>query len=220
MHNAKTRSSKSARKGHNELDRVPVKYDRLSAADRRQPQRHPNSLQDGPQDSRAKCHTIYESRIMQDKVTLANAALIALGKTLDKWGDRDALPDGSRYDVNATIEGDIDGAAFSLPVKTRLTIGHTTERATSSTPRLNEVVGSLLGAIAVVCDEATAQACCNELLQSFGSNGKIGADEQFADMAEHLLAGLRQQKQITARGAVKAAPEAKQAQLDFSEKVA
>lgn len=148
-----------------------------------------------------------------DPVVSRAAILTALARTLDKWADRDALPDGSAFKISAEITGTCDGHPFALPVDTMLCVGHESTRKSSVTPCVAEVLAAALGAVAVLADVETAQAVAAAIVSEFAASGAVEVDAEFVDLAESTLASLRGSVDVTARGAVKCQASTKQAEF-------
>lgn len=151
-----------------------------------------------------------------DPVVSRNAILLALGQTLSKWADRDALPDGSAFKISAEIRGDCDGQAFSLPIATSLTVGHQSTRKSSSTPAVAEVLAAALAAVAVLADEDTARQVADSLVSEFAARKAIDVDQAFIDLAESTLAGLRASVECEVRGPVKCQASTREAELSYT----
>lgn len=146
---------------------------------------------------------------MTTKVELGAAAMIAASKTLDKWSNRDDLEDGGSYVVDASLVGTVNGVGFDLPIKTTLTVGHESTKASSATPAVPSIIAAILGKLNTVTREKVVQ----DILSEFAESGDITAEPHMVAMVDIFLAGLRQQKQTTVRGAVKANPASKGCQI-------
>lgn len=125
----------------------------------------------------------------------------ALAYVSGKEGDRDALPDGALRAVDLSIVGSVDGCEVSERVVGRLTVGHATEKASSSTPDISHIIGCLLSKL----NKATRAKVLAEIPAEYAAGGQSLPELSVGDVAdaENLLVALRQTKRITARGAVK-----------------
>lgn len=142
---------------------------------------------------------------------LQSAALIAIEKYCGKFADRDLLPDGSAFNVDCSLLGSINGSQFELPIVATLTVGHESTKASSSTPAVVNVVAALLGKL----NTATRTKAIADIVAGYAETGDVDATSEMIEMAEELLASLRQSKQVTARGAVKVNPATKVSGLNW-----
>lgn len=146
---------------------------------------------------------------MMNKVELANAALIAIAKTADKWSDRDELADGAAYRVACDVTGTVNDVPFRLPIATTLTVGHEQMRASSVTPGVPNIIAAILGKL----NTRTRESVVQQILDEYAASGDISCDDHMLEMVDIFLAGLRQQKMTVARGPVKANPATKAAEI-------
>lgn len=139
------------------------------------------------------------------KVELGNAVLLGLSKFADKFADRDELVDGQAYKLVADVSGSINDVPFSLPVEATLTVGHESVRASSTTPKTNCVIAAILGKL----NAATRAKVVQDVLDEYRETQNVTADPHMVELVDAFLAGLRQIKQESVRGAVKINPVAK-----------
>ena len=132
---------------------------------------------------------------------LSAIAFAALGYVADKEGDRDSLTDGAAHDIGLTVSGTIDDQPFAVSIDGRLTIGHASEKASSSTPNIAHIVAALLSKL----NKATREKIARELPAEFAANGHAFPELPVGDVAEaeNLLAAFRQSKRVKSRGPVK-----------------
>lgn len=136
-----------------------------------------------------------------NETLVSSAAWAALGYVAGKEGNRDALPAGSSMVVDLRIDGFIEGQPIEHSISGRLTVGRDSERASSTTPNLDQVLAWVLGKL----NKATREAVLRDLPAEFEANGSampnvtVGAVVQ----VKTLLSKLRQTKQTPVRGSVK-----------------
>lgn len=125
----------------------------------------------------------------------------ALAYVSGKEGDRDALPDGALRTVDLSITGSVDGCEVSERVVGRLTVGHASEKASSSTPNISHILAAMLAKL----NKATRAKVLAELPEDYAAGGQALPNLAVGDVAdaENLLASLRQTKRVSARGPVK-----------------
>lgn len=125
----------------------------------------------------------------------------ALGYIAGKEADRDALADGSLTTIDLTVSGSIDGLPVAERITGRLTVGHSTEKASSSTPNVSHIIAALLSKL----NKATRAKVLAEIPADYAAGGQSLPELSVGDVAdaENLLAALRQTKRVTARGPVK-----------------
>lgn len=125
----------------------------------------------------------------------------ALGYVSSKEADRDALADGSLTTIDLTVAGSIDGLPVAERLTGRLTVGHSTEKASSSTPNVSHIIAALLAKL----NKATRSKVLSEIPAEYAAGGQSLPELAVGDVAdaENLLAALRQTKRVTARGPVK-----------------
>lgn len=147
-----------------------------------------------------------------DRGEIIAAAWASLGYVASKEGSRDDLIDGAAYSVNLTITGEIDGTPIAEHIDGRLTVGHATEKASSSTPNISHIIGCLLSKL----NKATRAKVLSEIPAEYAAGGQALPELSVGDVAdaENLLAALRQTKRINARGAVKCEYEVESVEYD------
>lgn len=135
----------------------------------------------------------------------ANAAIWAgLGKLTEQEAKRDDLPDGFAGRIEYSIAARVDGCAqtYRQGFTVDLTAGHASQRASSSLPKMEKIVGHILSLL----NHATREAVLRDLPAVYAENNSdlpdVPADA--AEVAEKLLAKLRASKQIQVRGSVSA----------------
>lgn len=134
------------------------------------------------------------------QATLSAIAWHALLKTADKEAVRDNLTPATSHVVNLTVSGDVDGQAFERHIAGVLSVGSDSTRATSATPDLNRVVGSILAKL----NERTRAAILRDLPEQFAEAG-CELPEVSGAIAEEtavMLSRLRAKKSIAVRGSV------------------
>lgn len=132
---------------------------------------------------------------------IASAAVwFALAKTADKEANRDDLPAGSAHDVRLRITGEVDGNPVDQSIAAILTVGHDSTRATSATPAVDRLIGSILAKL----NTATREAVLRELPEQFEAAGCV-LPEVPADVVEKtatMLKRLRAKQSQAVRGPV------------------
>lgn len=146
-------------------------------------------------------------------VELEAAVLTTLGKLSDKWAERDELTDGASYDITGTVAGTIDGHAFSMPIDCTLTVGHESVKASSVTPKQTNIVAAILAKL----NTATRTKIVQDLLDEYRETHDVAASEHMVEMADMLLSGLREAKQVTQRGAVRVNTPTKECEIQLAE---
>ncbi len=144
---------------------------------------------------------------------LKNAILISLGKISDKWAERDELTDGASYAITGSVNGAVDGCSFSLPIDCTLTVGHESVKASSATPKQANIVAAILSKL----NTATRTKIVQDLLDEYRETRDIAASEHMIEMADMLLSGLREAKQVTQRGAVRVNTPTKDCMIELAE---
>jgi hypothetical protein len=124
----------------------------------------------------------------------------ALLKTADKETVRNDLAAGSAHSVNLTVCGDIDGEPFEQAISAILSVAHDSSRASSSTPALDHLIGSILAKL----NARTRDAILRELPEQFAAAG-CQLPEVPAEIAERtavMLSRLRAKQSVPVRGSV------------------
>ena len=132
--------------------------------------------------------------------TTTTALWAALSRVADKEANRDDLPAGSAYIVNLLVTGEIDGQPIEQALSAVLTVGHDSTRATSATPAVDRLIGSILAKLNTV----TREAILRELPEQFEAAGCV-PPEVPADVVEKtagMLKRLRAKQSQAVRGSV------------------
>lgn len=136
---------------------------------------------------------------------LTAAGLATLFHTLAKAADKEAIRDdlraGSCQIVNATISGDIDGAAFQpLAISAVLTVGHDSQRASTVTPAVPHLIASILAKL----NGQTRDAILRDLPNDFDAAGcKLPeVPAELIERTEAMLIRLRAKVSSPVRGSV------------------
>lgn len=136
------------------------------------------------------------------RAALENAAWQALSYVSSKQADRDALAPGAAHSIDLHVSGSVDGQPIDpIDIAGRLTVGHDSTRASSSTPNLPQVVAAILAKL----NDATRAAILRDLPTEFAANGGSLPDVSVGAVAEaeSLLAALKSSKQVNVRGQVR-----------------
>lgn len=131
----------------------------------------------------------------------AAAVWASLAAVAGKEGKRDDLIDGSKAIVNAKITGTVDGFEFApITVNSILSVGHETERASSSLPQPSQ----LLAIVFAKLNAKTRESVIREVSEEFAASGEYPAvDDAIGVQVEEFLSSMRQSKRQVTRGAVK-----------------
>jgi len=131
----------------------------------------------------------------------AAAIWAAVGAVAAKEGKRDDLIDGISSAVCARITGTVDGLEFTpIEVQSVLTVGHESERASSSLPQQAHLLAIVFSKLNV----ATRKAAMRVITEEFAASGEYPEVAEAVEAeVEDFLSGLRQSKKQIVRGAVK-----------------
>lgn len=132
---------------------------------------------------------------------LSAVALAVLSKIAGNESFRDSLEAGSAHVCNLTISGDVDGLPLApCQVKSTLTIGHDSQRASSSNPPLATLIGNILAKL----NKATRDAVLRDLPADYTANGNElpAVDAEIEAATDAMLKTLRASKQTSVRGSV------------------
>lgn len=139
------------------------------------------------------------------RLTASNAARAvawtALAKLADKEARGDLLAEGVQPEVCLSVSAEVDGlAALDTTAQGTLFVGHPSQRASSSAPKLVEVVAYFLGCLPAAQRERTVR----ELPEAFAAaGGKLPiADPLHLAAAENLCERLRVKTVQTVRAPV------------------
>lgn len=124
----------------------------------------------------------------------------ALAYAAGKEGDRDALDAGASHVFDLQISGTVDGLPVDRSLAGRLSVGRDSERASSATPNLPQVVAWILGKL----NAATREAIVRDLPAEFAANGSALPEVPcgMVEAADALLGKLRATKRTKVRGSV------------------
>jgi hypothetical protein len=134
------------------------------------------------------------------RAAIGAVAWHALSRIADKESCRDDLRAGGVHVINLAISGSVDGQPVRESVDAILTVGHDSERASSSLP----AVGHLIAAILAKLNTATREAVLANLPTEFAQNGyqlPIVPDTLIAQ-ATAMLVRLRATQTVPVRGSV------------------
>lgn len=133
-------------------------------------------------------------------VGLRAAVFAALGKVAEDEGDRDELADGAAHRFSLTISGDIDGHGFGQSFAGGLTVGHASNRASSTGPNQDHLLAYVLGKL----NSATREKILRDTAAEFAAAGELPAvaDTDIA-AARDFRASLRQKVSQYVRGSVR-----------------
>ncbi len=134
-------------------------------------------------------------------VGLRAAVFAALGKVAEDEGDRDELADGSAHRFSLTISGEIDGHGFGQSFAGALTVGHASQRASSTGPNQDHLLAYVLGKL----NSATREKILRDTAAEFAAAGNElpTVDEAEISAARDFRAGLRQKVSQQVRGSVR-----------------
>jgi hypothetical protein len=133
-------------------------------------------------------------------VGLHAAVFAALGKVAEDEGDRDELADGAAHRFSLTISGDIDGHAFGQTFAGGLTVGHASNRASSTGPNQDHLLAYVLGKL----NSATREKILRDTAAEFAAAGELPAvADANITAARDFRASLRQKVTQHVRGSVR-----------------
>lgn len=134
---------------------------------------------------------------------LAAVLWIGAAKVAEKEGKRDDLVDGQAYAFAGQLALTIDGTPLVQPLSGRLLVGHATTKNASHTPKLAEVLATILLTMA----KKKRAELLNAIVVNFEAGGCVFPTPPAAAIteAEDFLAKLRTFSQEPVRGSVKAA---------------
>lgn len=127
------------------------------------------------------------------------AAVLAKMAGNEPW--RDELAAGSAHTAELTVTGKVDNQPIEpVAIKSILTIGHDSQRASSSGPDTAELVGCIL----MKLNEATRNSILRELPAIYAEQGceLPVVPREIAAATDAMLKSLRSKKQIDVRGSV------------------
>lgn len=137
-------------------------------------------------------------------LVIQNAAIwAAVGKLCAANDRRDDLPDGIAKRVDVYLAARVDGGpVYRKGWAVDLSVGHGSQRASSSLPNTGKIVGAILGLL----NTATREAVLRDLPALYAASGGDlpDVDPAIASAAEGMLAKLRASKQVDVRGSVSA----------------
>jgi hypothetical protein len=124
----------------------------------------------------------------------------AVADVAKREGNRDDLAGGGKHDVKLNVVGEVDGQPIAHVLAGVLTVNHDAERASSTGPKIEEVVALLLAKMG----PKVRQALVAEIVNQFEAGGELPpTDETAVELATAMLARLRTKKTTTARGSVR-----------------
>lgn len=142
-----------------------------------------------------------ETSTAPNLVAISAAVWESIGKIAGKENRRDDIPDGFAGKVELYIAARIDnGPVYRQNFAGQISVGHASQRATSSLPNMGEVIGHILAQL----NGATREAILRDLPAIYAANnGELPAvPKEIEEAAEGLLGKLRATKQIDVRGSV------------------
>lgn len=113
---------------------------------------------------------------------------------------RDNLPDGAAYPtIKLMFAAEIDGQIFRRQFDGSVTVGHGSERASSSAIGADELLAWLLNQV----NATTRAAILRDLPATFAANGqRLPVKEEEIEAAAETLKAVRRERVVSVRGAV------------------
>jgi hypothetical protein len=149
-------------------------------------------------------------------VELRAAVFAALAKVAEGEGDRDEMADGGRHEFSLTVSGEIDGYEFGQSFAGHLSVGHASDRASSTGPNQDHLLAYVLSKLNTVTRDAIFRDTAAEFAAA--GNELPAVDDAAMSAARDFRAGLRQKVTQHVRGSVHVeyVAQAGQATLRFS----
>jgi hypothetical protein len=147
-------------------------------------------------------------------VQQAAAIFAAVGKVAGEHFTRDDLPDGAAHRVLLQIAGQVEGCTeiYRRDYVCDMTVGHKSERASSTAAPQQDVVGWILDQLS----ESHRNAICRNMPEVFAANNEsLPVKAETRERAEAMLKCLRQKSTQEVRGSVRVVPSESAAPLNL-----
>ena len=132
---------------------------------------------------------------------LAHAVWASLEKIGGKQKAHDQLKKGASHQICLQIEGSVDGERFSQTIHSVIRIGYDCERKTSATPQQARLLAFLLSKLNQTTRDYLLRCVPDEFARHHQQIPPV--DETIVRQADEMLARLRAEKRIQARGAIR-----------------